>query len=51
MNYKFEMTEQEAQIMFTGLGELRATVVNPLINKLSTQFQEQQKSVEVKKAK
>jgi len=41
MNYKFEITEQEASYILLALQELPAKIANPLTKKLQDQAREQ----------
>lgn len=44
--YTFTMTADEANLMFNQLGKLDWSAVNPLIQKLIAQLQEQQKAAQ-----
>lgn len=47
MNYKFEITEQEASYIILALQELPAKIANPLTKKLQEQAREQKLEDEV----
>ncbi len=51
MNYKFELTEQEANIVIQALAKQPYDIVSPIIAKLQSQAQVQQKLAEEPKAK
>jgi anion-transporting ArsA/GET3 family ATPase len=44
MNYKFEMTEQEANIVLQSLAKQPFEVVSPIINKIQFQAAQQQQA-------
>jgi hypothetical protein len=50
MTFKFELTEQEVQLIVTGLGELPAKASFDLLNKIIKLTNEQSKPSEVKES-